>query len=503
MFKDVVKGIAKNTSVLFFQQIVTWISTFLLMLFVPRYLGPVEYGHLYLANSIIDVFRIIVWWGANSLVVKLVSRSPDQTGQIIADSSGVRLLLGIGGFACTMLLAEALNYGPEMTALLFIMGTGLIWTGALDVFKASYQAHELMQYSSIGTVVQQGLVSILSIGALLMGGRAKSVALAGVVANLINLLLLMRYRHAITTKIPRVNWANAFKHLREGVPYLLMAVFSTIYYRIDAFMISRLTPEVVVGWYGGAYRLFDVLSFFPYIFGTALYPALSRLWTSEEDVHRKTVHKSIEFMIMGSIPIGITVVMFADKIVQLFYGTTGYEQSIPVYQILIAGLPLLYVDFVLATTLVSSDRQRELSFVSLGAIPVNILLNLVMIPYFQQRLGNGGLGAAIATVVTEVGIMAAFLSLMPRGLMTGFRSEVIVKSLAAGAIVGGGLWGLRILGFPWPLVAFFGPILYLLLLILAKAFEPEEERVLRGLFSTNGFFGLAQLFKSVTHTRRP
>lgn len=495
MFKDVVKGIAKNTSVLVFQQIVTWISTFLLMLFVPRYLGPVEYGHLYLANSIIDVFRIIVWWGANSLVVKLVSRSPESTGQIIADSSGVRLLLGVAAFACTMLLAEVLNYSMEMRILLFIMGSALVWTGALDVLKASYQAHELMQYSSIGTVSQQVLTSALCIGALLMGGRTKTVALMGVIANLSNFLLLMHYRHTITAQIPRIKWANAFRHLREGIPYLLMAVFSTIYYRIDAFMISQMTPEVVVGWYGGAYRLFDVLSFFPYIFGTALYPALSRLWASEERVHKITTHKSIEFMILGSIPIGITVVLFSDKLIQLFYGVTGYEQSIPVYQILIAGLPLLYVDFVLATTLVSSDKQRALSLVSLGAIPVNILLNLVTIPYFQREFSNGGLGAAIATVVTEMGIMVAFLSLMPKGLLTGFRTEVIAKSLGGGVLMGGAIWGLHVVGIPWLLVAILGPILYLILLSVMRTFEPDEVKLLRRLLSPRGISELLRFVK--------
>lgn len=496
MFKDVARGIARSTSILLFQQVVTWISTFLLMLFVPRYLGPVEYGRLYLANSITDVFRIVVYWGANSLVVKLVARAPERTGQIIVDSVSIRFLLGIVSFGGMMVLAEILNYPHEMRTLLFIWGISLLWAGALDVLKASYQAHELMQYSSVGTVTQQVIIGVLCIGTLLMGAGAKTLVLVTIVASFVNFLLLVRYRSMIAGRLPRVNWGEAFRHLKEGVPYLLMAVFSTIYYRIDAFMISQMNPEVVVGWYGGAYRLFDVLGFFPYIFVTALYPALSRLWTSEENIHKRTTHKSIEFMIIGSFSIGITMALFADRFIHILYGLTGYDQSIPVFQILVIGLPLLYVDFVLATTLVSSDKQRELSFVSLGAIPVNVLLNLVMIQYCQARFENGGIGAAAATVVTEMGIMIAFMSLMPKGLLTGFRVEVLTKSLIGGGLVGGMLWLLRSTFVPWFVVAVLGPILFLVLLFVMRTFEPAEEDFIKTLFTARGFSKVVKFLKT-------
>ncbi len=87
------------------QQVITWVSTIVLVMFLPRYLGPIEYGRLFLACSIIGIFRIFVEYGGNYLVAKNVSRNPELTGQIIVDDSSFRIVFGFLAFigACAYL----------------------------------------------------------------------------------------------------------------------------------------------------------------------------------------------------------------------------------------------------------------------------------------------------------------------------------------------------------------------------------------------------------------
>lgn len=47
MSREIAKSVAKGVSPGMVQQLVTRTSTFVLMLFLPRYLGSVEYGRLY------------------------------------------------------------------------------------------------------------------------------------------------------------------------------------------------------------------------------------------------------------------------------------------------------------------------------------------------------------------------------------------------------------------------------------------------------------------------
>jgi O-antigen/teichoic acid export membrane protein len=479
MFRDIVKGVAKNTSIMLFQQLITWGSTFALMLFLPRYLGPVEYGWLFLAGSISDIFRIFVIYGGNYWIAKNVSRSHEGTSQILVDAVAFRFAFAVISVIAMVIFSYGLNYTGTVRILLLIFGTGLLWQGGITALYASYQGHELMQYTSAAAVVERVLVSFVSIGALLLGAHVIVVAVIITFGNLMNFLVLARFVRKVAASFPKINWAGVMRQIREGVAYFLFSIFSAIYYRIDSVMLSKMTPDEVVGWYGAAFRFLDSLAFLPYIVTVALYPVLSRLWRDAEQTHRRTTQKSIELMIIAGMPMGIGVVFFADKIVHLFYGLSSYEPSVIVLQVLSTGLLFLYVDMVLGTTMMASDRQKQFSLISLAVIPVKVLLNYFMIPYFQAQAGNGGIGAAVATVLTELCVMSALLKLMPEQTLKGFRISVVSKTVLASALMGGFLWSLKVIGVSWVVQVLAAPVVYVLSQLLLKTLEPAEASFLR------------------------
>jgi len=479
MFRDIARGLAKNTSIMLFQQLITWGSTFTLMLFLPRYLGPVEYGWLFLAGSISDIFRIFVIYGGNYWIAKNVSRSRESTAQIMVDAVVFRFVFAIGSIIAMIIFSYGLGYTGTVRILLLIFGTGLLWQGGITALYASYQGHELMQYTSAAAVAERVLVSFVSIGALLLGAHVIVVAVIITCGNLVNFVVLTRFVRKVAPYFPKVNWAGVMRQIKEGVAYFLFAIFSAIYYRIDSVMLSKMTPDEVVGWYGAAFRFFDSLAFLPYIVTVALYPVLSRLWRDAEQTHRRTTQKSIELMVIASMPMGIGVIFLADKIVNLFYGLSSYEPSVIVLQVLSTGMLFLYVDMVLGTTMMASDKQKQFSLISLSVIPVKILLNYFMIPYFQTQAGNGGIGAAIATVLTELCVMSALLKLMPKQTLKGFRTSVVTKTILASALMGGFIWSLEILGVSWVLQILAAPVVYVLSQLLLKTLEPAEASFLK------------------------
>ena len=80
----------------------------------------------------------------------------------------------------------------------------------------------------------------------------------------------------------------------------------------------------------------------------------------------------------------------------------------------------------------ASDKQKQLMVVSMIAVPLNVILNLVLIPHYKSQFGNGGIGTALATSPTEFCIMIAVVSLLPKGILREFRFSVILKSFLAG-----------------------------------------------------------------------
>jgi len=476
----IMMGITKSLSALMFQQILTTASTFILMLFLPRYLGPEEYGRLYVAIALSAIFQIFVNYGSSYMVAKNVARAKDQTPYILVETLALRFVFGILSIAAMMLAAAILQYSASVKSILLVYGFGLIVSGSIATFQACYQGHELLKYSSVGTVVERVFVSSASIFALVHGARALQIATIAVVGNVLNLGTLTYFSRRMISFIPKVNWKAAFGQFKEAFPYFLFTVFSTIYYRIDTIMLSKMTKEAVVGQYGGAYRLFESFNF-PYLLTVALYPVLSRLWKKEESSHKRAVQKSLEYVILVGVPLSLGVIWFAREIIDLFYGLKEYEPSVILLQILSAGLLFLFVDMLLGTTLMSSDKQKQLMGVSLAAIPLNVVLNLILIPAWQTHTGNGAIGAALATGITEFGIMASALVLLPKGILNAFRLSILFKSLAAGAIMALVLRSLEGGFMNWTMRAAVAGLAYITSLIFFKVFDEEEEIFLKEL----------------------
>ncbi len=489
MFKDVAKSVARNTSVMFFQHIITTASSVLLLIFVPRHLGPVGYGRLYLAMSIAGIFQIFVNFGNNYLITKEVAREPLQTGQILVDAWALRSILATVSMGTMILFGVLMGYPAEVQILLVVNGMGLYAAGAYSSIYACFQGREAMGYTSIGAIAEKVLVSIAAIAAIMLGGRAITVATVIVLGVVLDVAIMTGYSRRLVTKLPRVNWKNAFRQIKDGMPYFLFSIFGVIYYRIDTVMLSKMAPEEVVGWYGGAYRLFDSFNF-PYILTTAVYPVLSRLWKGDGDVHRRTTQKSLEIVILIGIPVSIAAIAFARPLIGIFYGLTAFAPSVILFQILLAGVLFLYVDMVLGTTLLSVDRQKPLVYVSLLAIPFNIGLNLMLIPFSQNAYGNGAIGAAAATGVTEFLIMLAALRLLPPGMFKGFRWITIGKSMAAGTVMGGVLFFCAAAGIPWVAAGAAAFAVYSSLLFAFRTFDTAERGFILGLMSWKGMRGL-------------
>jgi len=483
MFTQIAKGVAKNTSIMFFQQVVTWGSTFVLMLIMPRYLGPVEFGWLFLAISITQIFRVIVEYGGNYLVAKNVARSPERSGQILVDALGFRTALSIVSVILIVVFTFLAGYSATLRLIIFIYAIGLLWQGAITALYATYQGREMMQYTSIGAIAERVFNSIAVITAILLGANVIVLAVLFVIGGFLQFITLAGFRKKIIASLPRIDWAETTTQIKDGLPYFLFGVFSMVYYRIDSVMLSKMAPAAAVGWYGGAFRFFETMHFFPFIFSTAIYPVLSRLWTEEAHTHTRAIQKSVEFMVLVGIPITIGLVGFSGDIIQIFYGLAQYGPAVPVLQILSAGLIVMYIDIVLGTTLLSSDRQKQQSILALCAIPVKLGLNLVLINYSQAHYGNGALGAALSTVLVEVGLMACMLLMIPRAVFKEFPYRPVGKALVAGVLMGGVILLSRLVGFQWMGAALLSLAVYGIILVTARTLEPVEIEFFRSFLT--------------------
>ena len=106
----------------------------------------------------------------------------------------------------------------------------------------------------------------------------------------------------------------------------------------------------------------------------------------------------------------------------------------------------------------------------------DIVLNILMIPYFQREYDNGGIGAAITTLLAEVVMVVIAVRLMPRGLFDRRTKLMFGKIFIATAL----LAGIGLLSFPTGLSSLvtvaIGGIIYLGLIFSLRIYSLQEVR---------------------------
>lgn len=437
----IAKSIAKNTGVMMGSQIITWISSFVLMMFLPRYLGSEDFGHLYLAISLTMILHVVIDFGGSFFISKEVARSRASAAGLVANSFGLRLILWAVSIVLLVGFCVVVGYPNAVTTLVIVLGFSKLWECLGKVLEATFQGFEMMQYPSLGNIAERVFLASIGVVALLLGANSSTMAIIMASATLLNTLIALRFSRRIIPRLPQIEWKKALGLLRKGLPYFLHAVFSMIYYRIDAVMLSLMTPSVVVGWYGAAYRFFDIVMFLPAILARAVFPILSKLWgVNEQPTLARTTEKSLAIIFIAGIPISIGIFAYSDRIIGFFFGLAQYGPSVAILRIFSIGLMLVYIDIVLGTTLFASDKQRQWTLVALAAVFVNPLLNYFLIPYTQTNYGNGGLGAAVATIITEFFVLVGALSIMPGTALNASSIAVPLKTIGGGMVMGACMW---------------------------------------------------------------
>jgi hypothetical protein len=95
---------------------------------------------------------------------------------------------------------------------------------------------------------------------------------------------------------------------------------------------------------------------------------------------------------------------------------------------------------ILATILISADKQRAWGSVAVLAAVINPLLNWWLIPITHHDLHNGAIGAAGVTLFTEVLIFCFYIFMIPRGVLGLGNALTALKIGLAALGMGGVIW---------------------------------------------------------------
>jgi O-antigen/teichoic acid export membrane protein len=419
-------------------QVLTMVLGILFSAALGRTLGAGDFGLYFIISSFSAFALVVVDWGQQWFGIREVARAPQRGGDLLGTGLVLRAVGTVLVCIPTGLSAWALGYDPR--SIWFAVGFVAL---NLPLFLAQnfgvvFRGRDRMALDAGVSVTNRAVGLLLAVAALGLGLGLGGVVVAQGLAGVVALVVALRLYREVGTGPLRFSRATAREILTGGTAIVTMTLTANVQPYIDAVLLSKLVPKDAVGWYGAAKSIMGTLLAPSLILGQAAFPRLSRA-ALDRPVFRKELAIAQRPMVwMGGLA-GVGTWLFADVAIHVVYGHRAFGPAGIILSIFGLGLFLTFIDVLLGTALTALGRSTAFAVVKIGAVVLGTALELWLIPHFQARTGNGGLGVVVSLVFCEALIFTGLLLLMPRGTVgTGILADAgraLAAALAAAGVL--------------------------------------------------------------------
>lgn len=392
-----VDGLKRYTSNTFWALLARTINTlvsFLVTIYLVRYLGPENYGNLSYAISFIGLFGIIATLGIDNVLYRDLVKYPAQRNTYLGTAFVIRLLSGVVA-ALTAGIVGFLANQDDVSKLVILVLAGTFIFNAFSIITNEFQANVAQKYPSFVTIVVVFILNALKLGVIFLGEGVLYFALILLLEPILYAILFsyIRVRHYGSFKTWRFDGSIAKKLIHDSWPFIFTAVFMALYSRIDQIMLKHLVDSAAVGIYDAALRIAESWLFIPAIITSSLFPAIvNAKMHSVREYRTRLLTLTIIFAI-GAACIALPLSMFAEPIMLLLYGD-AFAGSAIVFAVYVWVGVWAVISIVTHHFLIVENLRKSIFFFTVGTALLNTALNIVLIPAY------GPAGAAWSTFIS-------------------------------------------------------------------------------------------------------
>lgn len=296
---------------------------------------------------------------------------------------------------------------------------------------------------------------------------AYAVLIAGIVQLIWVYLGSMRAGYTLKLLLPHLN-PSVRKVLRLMIPGTIGAGVMQINILIDMVLASFL-PAGALSYLYYADRLNQLpLSIFGVAIGTVLLPSMSKLLCQND--HIKAMEYQEKAIVLGarlSFPSAVGLMVLAYPIIDLIFGHGKFSPhdvnaTSPTLIAFALGLPAYVISKVFTTTFFAVQNTKTPVKVAITAVFCNLLLNIILIPFFQH------VGMALATALAAwIQMLCLVFLLKKQSLITLSKhsQKDIFKTILASLAMGFGVFLSKFHIQAWCSPNIWGEITQLILLV--------------------------------------
>jgi O-antigen/teichoic acid export membrane protein len=383
------------------------ILSILAMVLLARHLQPTGFGTY---SALLAYYALVLSLGGLGLdrlaLRELSSRDASKLGVL-----GTLLILRAGAAIVLMVLVVVLTFffKREWLPLVPVAALAMLPASIASTYSAVFQGTERFGPPAAAAVAAALVAAAFTLFGIVSRAPLPFFLWALVLGEIMRVGWLLFASRADPVPLGGFQKAFARRALQESLPYGVLAILGTIYFRIDLVMLEALGSVAATGLYASAYRIMEVLGILPALALGVLFPRFARMLQDDLGRARELYLLATRLLVWLGFVVGAVGIVFARPILELLYTDSYLDAAAPLVWLMIA-LIFLFAHAANVTVLFAGTELRrvvELSFLTAG---FNVVANLLLIPRF------GAAGAAAATAGSEFLSWVLFTPLVCRRL---------------------------------------------------------------------------------------
>lgn len=398
----------------------TLVVTFFMSPFLVHTLGDEMYGIWSLLMSFSGYLSLLDL-GIGSSLTRYISKysrdnERDKVNIVINSSISIYLLIGIVILALSPLMAKLFlslvnidQEFKEITYWLLILTSGnvsvLLLRASMRGLYFGFQRYDLVNLvAAAATLIQAGSFYIL----LSNGFAILSMTVTVLVVNcivVISYYVILRFKYQFvqigTKHIKRDEISTIFNY--STFTFINMIANQVIYYT-DNFVIGIFMNTGAITYYTIAWSLMEYLKKFCMSFTTVFVPVISQYEDQNDfDSIRDALNTGTRYTLIIMLPLCLGGLVLGKPFLAMWMGEKYATACSPILSILLFSQLFELPQRISNAVLYGISRHKVLSYASLIAAAINLLLSIVLIKRF------GLIGVAIGTIVPQIILYGLFL----------------------------------------------------------------------------------------------
>jgi O-antigen/teichoic acid export membrane protein/cell division septum initiation protein DivIVA len=368
---------------------------FVVITLFARRAGPLTFGTYSFALALAGfVVGAPTNFGIGTLGIRNIARDPADAGKVVGEALAVQAIIAAIAVALLVALVPLLSTNEELVTLTPIVA--LYYVAYSMTVDWALQGLQRLRAVAAARLAGQVLFGIVTPLILIRGptGAERYAAVLAAGAILTAIAAFAMVRRAVGPI--RVSWAIAplWDLAKGAAPLGFSLVMLQVYYSMDQVLLGLLTNKAEVGQYAAAAKLPVVLSGFTAIWLSAVYPHASKLFTHDPDALRRQLGSFTSLSVVAALPLIAGSAIVGTGVMTGLFGPAYGPAGTP-FAILMGASAVVVVATNYTSLAMAAGQERTFAMSVTIASIINVLLNLLLIPFY------GATGAAISTVAAE------------------------------------------------------------------------------------------------------